>query len=785
MRNLNSKMSGLVLVLALGLTILAPQTVQAQVIMLVIRGGSSTNTPPAIAPNPLGEDVLSFVDRTHQYNAVPADLLGAQYVMVANNDKVQADYSLDVELIESARLYLFLDNRLGHGATPGGDPALNPDLWSAGMSWVYDIGFADTGLNIGIDEGGDGQINQWASVYVKKVEPGLIRLYQQNDPTDPTYRNMYGVAALKQRLFAPFWTSSTDIPLRFQTGGWVTIPTGFWIGWYWGQHQGFWFHPGQGYVGLVAGTDDYPAPYPYHPGDYPAPYPYKPGDYPAPYPYWRGWPHFWAFTGSMTFRMPDPDYTLRAWNYFLSNGNQGNCIQLIAVPMTSDVDPFLSPTFTPSPVDKGVVESFEIQSHTFSVNGGAVRNEFSQLAFIQTSRLEDYIRELGMTEADIRAFMTSEIVEQLSSNDPGGGGYVGVQHAQWIHPAPSISYSTNSLEITEGEQVEYGVSLRQPPSGPVTVNVVSSYPTIIKWADFDGGMLQLHFDRSNWDKPQIVSLIAQDPWRGGPQMTYCLSHFLSNDLLEGSVLPVKARKKGCDGALRLYDGDVNNDCTTDFRDVAIVALSWLESTEPPEEIDPFTNHDDFKSRDIGSSGGSAVYKDNEWTIEADGPYIFGTSDGFHYVYRPIWPHQTASFQLTATVRSLLLDAHEWSKAGIMVRKTLEPDSAHVLIAVTLGRGVVFQWRPEAGAESHSIHSGPGGHLEAPVSLRLVVSGGTTTGYYYSNGMWIEQGSVSLVPPTFELSGGYIGLAVTSSVEGELTTATFSHELISSNPIPLP
>jgi hypothetical protein len=216
--------------------------------------------------------------------------------------------------------------------------------------------------------------------------------------------------------------------------------------------------------------------------------------------------------------------------------------------------------------------------------------------------------------------------------------------------------------------------------------------------------------------------------------------------------------------------------------MAIVALTWLESTEPPEEVDPFTNHDDFNNRDVGSSGGSAVYKDNEWTIKGNGPYIFDTSDGFHYVYRPIWPYQTASFQLTATVRSLLLDAHEWSKAGIMVRDTLEPDSAHVLIAVTLGRGVVFQWRPEAGAQTQSLGSGPIAHLKPPMSLRLVFEDNIIKGYYYLGGRWTEQGAV--IGPGFD-HPFYIGMAVTSSVEGELTTATFSHELISSNPIPLP
>jgi hypothetical protein len=109
---------------------------QAQIITGVMRGGSSTNPPPIIAPNSLDEDKLCFVDRPHQYNSIPIDLLGAEYVMVSNDDKTQADFSLNVTLSQPARLYLFLDNRLGHGATVGGDPNMNPDLWAAGMGWV-------------------------------------------------------------------------------------------------------------------------------------------------------------------------------------------------------------------------------------------------------------------------------------------------------------------------------------------------------------------------------------------------------------------------------------------------------------------------------------------------------------------------------------------------------------------------------------------------------------------------------------------------------------------------
>jgi hypothetical protein len=183
-----------VVVLIIGL-LGAFSSAPAQIITGVSRSGTSENPPPVIAPNSLNEEVLCYVDRLHDYNTVPTTLLGAEYVMVSNSDKTQADYSLDVTLSQDARVLLFLDNRLGYGSIPGGDPNLNPDLWAAGMSWVYDMGFMDTCVNIGIDENGDGQIDQWASVYFKSVAAGTITLLAQNDITKPADRNMYGVAA--------------------------------------------------------------------------------------------------------------------------------------------------------------------------------------------------------------------------------------------------------------------------------------------------------------------------------------------------------------------------------------------------------------------------------------------------------------------------------------------------------------------------------------------------------------------------------------------------------------
>ena len=169
-----------------------------------IQRRNSTNSDPNIAITQLAEDAMAFVDRTalshpprgHRYSEVPPDLIGTQYIMPANDDKHTSDYELDVTLSQPAIVYLLLDNRLGHSSIDRGSEYLNPDLSAAGMAWVTNLGFADTGMNIGIDEMGDGDIDNYSSVYAGKIPTGTITLGQQNDSTNAGNRNMYSVAAI-------------------------------------------------------------------------------------------------------------------------------------------------------------------------------------------------------------------------------------------------------------------------------------------------------------------------------------------------------------------------------------------------------------------------------------------------------------------------------------------------------------------------------------------------------------------------------------------------------------
>ena len=197
---------------------ISPVTRAAFITAVVRRNpdGNSGDTEPRIAPNPLGEDQPCYVDRAHQYNSIPAYLIGAEYVMTANDDKDNSAHELDVTLSEAVTVYLFLDNRIQGSGQGTGGLGVNPDL--SGMPWVAAMGFTDTGDDIGIDESGDGDIDQYSSVFSKKFPAGTITLKGQPQGYGG---NMYGAAAKGPQLKA-------KDPNPANGAGSVTVPLFQW-----------------------------------------------------------------------------------------------------------------------------------------------------------------------------------------------------------------------------------------------------------------------------------------------------------------------------------------------------------------------------------------------------------------------------------------------------------------------------------------------------------------------------------------------------------------------------
>ena len=178
----------------------------------------------------------------------------------------------------------------------------------------------------------------------------------------------------------------------------------------------------------------------------------------------------------------------------------------------------------------------------------------------------------------------------------------------------------------------------------------------------------------------------------------------------------------------------------------------------------------WQQTDVGAvtAAGSATYDagSGKWTVTGDGADIWGTADQFHYAYTLI----TGNFEINTRVDSVQ-SVNAWTKAGLMIRQTLNPDSAHASIFATPGKGIAFQRRTTTGAASVNT-SGPG--YTAPVWLRLTKIGTTVTAYYRKNitDLWTKLGSESIAGLPSN-NPAYVGIPVTSHYSGRLATATFS------------
>ena len=173
------------------------------------------------------------------------------------------------------------------------------------------------------------------------------------------------------------------------------------------------------------------------------------------------------------------------------------------------------------------------------------------------------------------------------------------------------------------------------------------------------------------------------------------------------------------------------------------------------------------SQDIGSvsAAGSASYEvsSDEYIVMGSGRNIWDADDEFRFVYRQL----TGDGTIIARVTSF--DADEaWSKAGVMIRESLDVGSPHALMLVSGANINAFQRR--VTADANSLHtSGSSGAL--PQWVRLVREGNVFTASESSDAnTWVEVGS-----QTIEMSDQvYFGLAVTSRDDGTIATAIFDN-----------
>ena len=184
----------------------------------------------------------------------------------------------------------------------------------------------------------------------------------------------------------------------------------------------------------------------------------------------------------------------------------------------------------------------------------------------------------------------------------------------------------------------------------------------------------------------------------------------------------------------------------------------------------------WQYQDVGAVGqaGNATYSDGIFAVDGGGADIWGTSDGFHYVYQPL----EGDGQIVARVVDLE-NTHAWAKAGVMIRETIDAGSKHAMMVLTPGKGLAFQRRiTTSGSSTHSS----GGSAIAPYWVKLVLSGNTISSYKSSNGSdWAPVGyaTISLA------SSMLIGLAVTAHNDTTLATAHFDNVSVIAEQAPAP
>jgi hypothetical protein len=172
----------------------------------------------------------------------------------------------------------------------------------------------------------------------------------------------------------------------------------------------------------------------------------------------------------------------------------------------------------------------------------------------------------------------------------------------------------------------------------------------------------------------------------------------------------------------------------------------------------------------GNRVGFVEHSSSTFTLSGVGTDIYGTSDEFQFAYQSLSGDGT----IIAKVDSVD-NADPWSKAGVMVRDSLEPGARFAAVYATPGNGVRFQARLVSAGDATSdtsVATDEQRALTAPVWVKLERTGLSVNCSYSTDGTnWT---TMSWNPQTLALNGPvYIGLAVTSHVAGVAVTAEFS------------
>lgn len=170
----------------------------------------------------------------------------------------------------------------------------------------------------------------------------------------------------------------------------------------------------------------------------------------------------------------------------------------------------------------------------------------------------------------------------------------------------------------------------------------------------------------------------------------------------------------------------------------------------------------WSSASVGTVGqaGVASFDGSTFFISGSGSDIWGGADSFQFVSRAL----DGDGEIVARVDAIS-DTDTFAKAGIMLRTSLSPDAADVILDLRPTGDIEFMTRGTNGGLTSYL--GGAVHL-APVWLRLTRTGSTVTAAVSADGSsWMAVGSTP-----FPVGPSLAGLAVTSHDNSALNTSTF-------------
>jgi hypothetical protein len=158
-------------------------------------------------------------------------------------------------------------------------------------------------------------------------------------------------------------------------------------------------------------------------------------------------------------------------------------------------------------------------------------------------------------------------------------------------------------------------------------------------------------------------------------------------------------------------------------------------------------------------------------MSGEGADIWGSNDEFRYAY------MTLSGNGSMTVRLDSLEELETNtKAGVMIRETLDADSVMTIATMHSNGASALQYRAEAGGSVEQITSGEGDNATVfPVWLKITREGSIISAERSTDGINWEPIDPNTDPSETEVTMSntvYIGLFVCSHVADTLSAATF-------------